>query len=118
MPIKDIQQKRAYERQYYANNSDLRKKKIKAQSLRRKANAIAVIEYLKSHQCIDCDESDTVVLQFDHVIGKKIYEVTTMIWRGFSLEKIFEEIEKCVVRCANCHRRKTAKQLGWYAYIS
>jgi hypothetical protein len=27
--------------------------------------------------------------------------------RGFSMKKIWQEIEKCDVRCANCHRVRT-----------
>lgn len=30
------------------------------------------------------------------------------------LENLMAEIEKCDILCANCHRIKTAKQLGWY----
>jgi hypothetical protein len=30
---------------------------------------------------------------------------------------VFSEIQKCEVRCANCHRRVTAKRLGSKRYI-
>lgn len=44
----------------------------------------------------------------------KIDNVSNISRMGSSAKKIIAEIEKCEIRCANCHRRKTAKQLGWY----
>jgi hypothetical protein len=44
-------------------------------------------------------------------------EVAVLAWRGCSKQTILAEISKCVVRCANCHRRKTAKQQGWSKHI-
>jgi hypothetical protein len=69
-----------------------------------------LVEYLLKHPCVDCDESDIVVLDFDHVRGEKRENVTRMAQIGYSWKTILREIEKCVVRCANCHRRKTAKE--------
>lgn len=46
------------------------------------------------------------------MFGNKRYKVADMIGR-YALETIIAEIEKCEVRCANCHRVKTAKQLKW-----
>jgi len=71
-----------------------------------------VIQYLLNHSCIDCGETDIVVLQFDHVRGSKRTEIARMMC--FSNKSLIREIEKCEVRCANCHFRKTAQRLNNY----
>lgn len=73
-------------------------------------NLVYVQEYLRRHPCVDCGENDTVVLEFDHVRGKKIQAVSRMVQDSQSIETIEEEILKCEVRCANCHRRITHKR--------
>lgn len=73
----------------------------------------AVWQYLSEHPCVDCGESDLVVLQFDHVRGTKLYDIADLIRNRASHKRMFDEIAKCDVRCANCHLRKTAKEQGW-----
>ncbi len=82
----------------------------------RKETRQYVWDYLKSHPCVDCGENDPIILEFDHTRDKR-KEISTMIHNSCSLETIKSEIEKCEVRCANCHRRKTAKDFGWYSGI-
>ncbi len=72
-----------------------------------------VISILRLSCCTDCGEKDIVVLDFDHKSDKK-YNISKMVLSGHSIEKIQNEIDKCEIRCANCHRRKTAKQFNWY----
>lgn len=67
--------------------------------------------YLSEHPCVDCGEPDPVVLDFDHVRGKKVACVSTMVRDSCSWNTIAAEIQKCEVRCANCHRRKTHRDL-------
>lgn len=80
----------------------------------RKRNEIRrhIFEYLKTHPCIDCGESDVIVLDFDHQRDKK-HAISQLITSNKSWDYISREIEKCEVRCANCHRRKTAEKFGW-----
>jgi hypothetical protein len=74
-------------------------------------------EYLWMHPCVDCGEPDPVVLEFDHVRGIKTGNVSVMVYsHGLPWCRILTEIEKCDVRCANCHRRKTSVQFGWHGY--
>ena len=40
-----------------------------------------------------------------------------MIAHGNSIESIQAEINKCEVRCANCHKIKTAHQFGWWKLL-
>lgn len=67
-----------------------------------------VQEYFEAHPCIDCGESDPVVLDFDHRNPEeKTMGIADLIGiNQASNETLLREIEKCDVRCANCHRRK------------
>jgi len=69
--------------------------------------------YLLSHPCVDCGESDPIVLEFDHVRGEKHSDVGKMAHNTRSLKSIQTEIDKCDVLCANCHRRRTARSQQW-----
>jgi hypothetical protein len=65
-------------------------------------------EYKRNHPCIDCGENDIVVLDFDHRVGvKKLFTIGEKAGTTTSIEKLQAEIDKCDVRCANCHRRRT-----------
>jgi len=58
---------------------------------------------------------DPVVLEFDHTADKKA-AVAQLVAGGYSWCAILQEIAKCEVRCANCHRRITAKRGSWIRY--
>lgn len=75
-----------------------------------------VVAHLRDNPCIDCGETDFIVLDFDHNDPKeKEHNVSSMIG-CFPWGKIEAEIQKCSVRCANCHRRKTARQSGFLRF--
>ena len=72
-----------------------------------------VFEYLLTHPCIECGERDIVVLEFDHrTQTTKRFDVMSAT-HGHSWKTIEEEIKKCDVICANCHKRRTAKMMNW-----
>ncbi len=78
---------------------------------------IKLLAYLIDHPCVDCGEKDSVVLTFDHVRGVKKSSVANMVNDCESWSEITNEIEKCEVRCMNCHMRKTAKQLNFWKQL-
>jgi len=89
------------------NNENLLKKKRTQQKVIRERNKQFLIDYKKSHPCIDCGEKDVVVLEFDHIRGKKEMNVSDM--QTVSIKKLESEISKCEIRCANCHKRRHNK---------
>lgn len=57
-----------------------------------------------SKGCTDCGyAAHAVALQFDHVGDDKKMNVSDMIRSDYAWETIKIEIDKCEVRCANCH---------------
>lgn len=105
--------KRSYDREYWDKTKEKRNEKKKINNKKRIIrNRQYIWDYLKNNPCVDCPESDPIVLEFDHLRDKK-YGVSDMA--GFSsISAIKKEIDKCEVRCANCHRRKTHKQLNHF----
>ena len=103
--------KRAYDNAYYAKNPQRKEYITKNRKNAWNEAKHYIYNYLLSHPCVDCGENDIVVLEFDHVSGEKLNSVSSIKRNG--LASTISEIEKCEVRCANCHRRKTAKQFGW-----
>jgi hypothetical protein len=64
-------------------------------------------EYKKEHPCVDCGETDIRVLQFDHRDPSLKANTINKLANGFGgMQAVVQEIEKCDVRCANCHQRK------------
>jgi mono/diheme cytochrome c family protein len=98
----------AYGREYYRRNREAQKARLlRNTAARRVDNRARAIDYLRAHPCVDCGETDIVVLQFDHIRDKK-KDLATMIASGSTWASIEQEIAKCEVRCANCHRLRTA----------
>jgi hypothetical protein len=99
--------KNEYTRRHYLDNTE--KYKSKAGNQTRRLRAIKT-NYLTTHPCVDCGESDPDVLDFDHVRGVKVCEIGAMVSKGVGLAVFLAEIDKCDIRCANCHRRITRKR--------
>jgi len=67
------------------------------------------VEAIKSVPCADCGgRFPPECMDFDHIRGKKLSSVSQMLWRSRAL--IAEEIAKCEVVCANCHRTRSRKR--------
>lgn len=103
---------RLYIQEHYKNNKAYYIEKAKRRNNSLKSKEFEYIyRYFQSHPCIDCGESDIRVLEFDHKDrANKKDAVSILITRGIPFRKIVEEIGKCDVRCANCHRKKTANE--------
>ena len=113
MAYKNPEDQKACAKKHYQDNKELYKSRAKASNRRmRKRNRAFIIGYKKTHPCVDCNEDNFVVLEFDHVKGKKICNVGDMGKNATSIKKIKEEIAKCEVVCANCHRKRTFSRNG------
>jgi len=104
-----------YGASWYQRNKDYQKKNAKThmQEYRQKAREF-VWEYLSTHPCIHCGETDVTVLEFHHARGQKESEISRLVANGVPPNVLQSEIDKCDVLCANCHRRLTAKERGWF----
>lgn len=105
MPYKDKRkQKTAQAEWYQKNKEDIRaKRKASKQEARQ-----WVYEYKLNHSvCAECNNSfPPHILDFDHLRDKS-FGISRALHLGTNLEKIKEEVKKCEIVCANCHRDRT-----------
>ena len=102
-----------YNKQYYKQTPEKNEARNLARIRGREKARDFVFSYLLSHPCVDCGEKNPIVLEFDHLKDKS-FSIANAVRDGFSAEKIASEIEKCEVRCANCHRIVTSKRGNWW----
>lgn len=76
---------------------------------KRRKNIYEYLDAVKlARGCTDCGYREhAIALDFDHVRGKKLRNLS----QCRTMKTVKVEIEKCEVRCANCHRIKTWERL-------
>jgi hypothetical protein len=102
----------AYKREHYVAH----KQRYIKEALRHKQALVAeraayLIEFFRDHPCVDCGETDPLVLEFDHLKAKNFNIAKGL--RDRKWQAVLDEIAKCDVVCANCHRRRTALRAGF-----
>jgi hypothetical protein len=94
-----------YSAKYQAEHPQQRKE-IQARRYQRLKEALRW--YNLTHPCVDCGEKDPIVLEFDHLPQ---FKKLGSPYNFKSLAKVWAEIQKCEVVCANCHARRTYQRL-------
>ena len=111
MPYKDREKQRQYQAEWHLKNSSVRKEKRDA---RKEAFKAQVDEYKRKTPCADCDINYAPwQMQFDHVRGEKIEGIAQLI-SNKQFGKVWEEIEKCELVCANCHMDRTYQRRQFF----
>lgn len=102
-PEKVREQRRQHRKRYRERENKLRK-------LRLKKIHEWINNYKLSKGCAICGYNKCAeALDFHHT-GDKDIGIARLINKDKSIEKIKKEIDKCVIRCANCHRELHAKE--------
>jgi hypothetical protein len=91
----------------YLERNRTNKKRYRRRNRSRKA------EYVAGLACVDCGETNPVVLEFAHRDRAKKTANVSRLMASHSWERVEIEIAKCDIRCVNCHRRQTAAQFRW-----
>lgn len=92
-------------KKYYKTHTEEHRKNIATRRVEKYNAFKSWIETIKlEYGCSLCGEKEPVCLDFHHLFNKQI-EISTLASRQWSWDRVEAEIEKCVVVCANCHRK-------------
>jgi hypothetical protein len=105
-----------YIKKHYLQHRDYYLRRVKARRMALKTEARQrMLEYLQGKSCEECGEADVRTFEFDHLDPSlKSFSVAHGIAAALTWDAILAEIQKCRMLCANCHRKHTAEQFGWY----
>lgn len=102
---------RSHNRKTYQTKPD-RRNQVKANTAKYRAEVEDFLfSFLSKNPCTHCGENRILALEFDHLFNKD-FNIAESIYRGMSLARVKKEVNKCQVLCANCHRIKTALDIG------
>ena len=80
-----------------------------------RAKKRALVDAYKDQPCMDCgNEYPSYVMDCDHRDpSQKLYSINDAAKR-LSMQKLLDELAKCDVVCANCHRIRTRVRGDWH----
>ncbi len=113
MPYKDKEKQKEYQNKRYLKN---KKKYYDNNKKRRLLLAKKLFEYKKDLSCLYCGKKNPACIDFHHN-GNKVDTITNIFRKTHSWDKIIEEIIKCDVVCANCHRKLHKKEKEKQQYL-
>lgn len=96
-----------YLREHYRNNKQYY---LDKNVTNRKEIQSIIYDWLSTQKCKDCGINDVRVLEFDH-LADKTASVSSLM-NGRSIKRMIEEIRKCEIVCANCHKIRTYTRMG------
>ena len=98
--------KSEYNREHYINNYDMYLEKAHRNNIAfSRRNKKKFYLWLIEQECVICGEGDPVVLDMHHRDPSDKEIPFNKMLQNSSIKRIFSELEKCDVLCANCHRR-------------
>lgn len=107
MPFKDAEKRRAYQREYmqrwYQENKQKHIGYVRNHGSRIDA---WFVEFKKTLSCAVCGENHPACLDFHHLNPAEKKLAVSRRQHRPSLKALTEEIAKCKVLCANCHRKE------------
>src|SRR5215467_4606455 len=88
---------RAQVRAHYAENTPYYLEKTRLRNIAERTSLLErLLAHLRAHPCVDCGETDPVVLDFDHVDRTdKTSEVAVLVRRRLAWRIIRDEIARC-----------------------
>jgi hypothetical protein len=92
---------REYKRQHYHNNKQAHydRNRLTKQRLRNHVSEV------REQGCVICNEKSKPCLEFHHLDPTQKEESVALLTSKGSINKVVLEISKCVLLCANCHRK-------------
>jgi uncharacterized linocin/CFP29 family protein len=98
---------------WYGKNADSHKRSVAAYNGDLKRSKQALIRDLKaSSPCADCGgRFHFAVMDFDHLERfSKERNISELVHSAHTVAKLMDEIAKCEIVCANCHRLRTFRR--------
>ena len=102
MPYRDKEAQRKSNRESYARNREQVGAKVKEYKTLLRAEWQ---KYKATLVCTICGESDPATLDFHHAVRDPTNRKLSNLLRNSAYRDVYEEIKKCIVLCANCHRK-------------
>jgi len=100
-PLKKKEKQQEYSKKYYVENKD----KVKATTQKRHRGLKDKWKKFKATlSCLECGASHPAILDFHHIDPEMKTASVHNLVQSKSYLAAMEEVQQCMVLCANCHR--------------